>query len=209
MVREAQSSQTFEYQLRFNSFPKPPGVRLQRSQLAREIFKNHTCLHMILDRYEEAIQGRVNTHLNELERVGETDGQARDLFTPRVKSLLSDLSVLFQCVNQLIPYTPWVSTFYHEAKRGIIMANYSGTPGDISDRKFRYSIDRRRAHEPTVTLQAAERALDSFWRKVDNLVSSRQGCLPEVLTKLLRSNRVVQCNPDRVEPLKREPETRQ
>lgn len=193
MVREAQSSQTFEYQLRFNSFPKPAGVRLQRSQLAREIFKNHTCLHMILDRYEEAIQGRVNTHLNELERVGETDGQARDLFTPRVKSLLSDLSVLFQCGNQLIPYAPWVSTFYHEAKRcvedleweyqkgvyfipilrGIIMANYSGTPGDISDRKFRYSIERRRAHEPTVTLQAAERALYSFWHKVDNLVSSQ------------------------------------
>lgn len=75
--------------------------------------------------------------------------------------------------------------------RGIIMANSSETPQDPSGRKFRYSIDRRRTHETTVTLQATELALDSFRHKVDNLVSSRQSCLSDALTKLLQSNRVV------------------
>lgn len=179
---------------------------------------------MILDRYEEAIQGRVNTHLDVLERASRNDGHARDLFTPRVRSLLSDLSVLVQCENQLIPFAPWVSTSYHEIKkcvedleweyhkgvyflpilRGIIMTNSSKTPEHHSDRKFGYSIERRRSDETTVTLQTAERALDRFWHKVDDLTSSRQVYLPEALIRLLQSNRVVQCNPDLAEPLKRE-----
>lgn len=84
------------------------------------------------------------------------------------------------------------------------MTNSSKTPEHHSDRKFGYSIERRRFDETTVTLQTAERALDRFWHKVDDLTSSRQVYLPEALIRLLQSNRVVQCNPDLAEPLKRE-----
>lgn len=71
---------------------------------------------MILDRYE-AIQDRVNTRLDELDRVSENYGQARDPFTLRVGSLLSDLSALIQCENQLNFFPPWMSKFYHETKK--------------------------------------------------------------------------------------------
>ncbi|KOS36656.1 hypothetical protein ACN38_g12581 [Penicillium nordicum] len=43
-VREAQSNQTFDHQLRFNSYPNHTDIRLHRSQLAREVLKNQATL---------------------------------------------------------------------------------------------------------------------------------------------------------------------
>ncbi|KAJ5972991.1 uncharacterized protein N7479_002909 [Penicillium vulpinum] len=170
----------------------------------------------------DAATGRLNRLLDELERTTQNDRESRDLFTPRVSSLLSDLSVLVQCQNQLNCFQPWASTFCDEAnncyhdlqyehqKRMLFVPFLNDSMleaslailGDPSDHKFRYPIDKRRTRETTAILQASEHALDEFWHKVDKVTLGEKDLLPEVLIKFLKSNRVLHRTPNWVEPSK-------
>lgn len=125
--------------------------------------------------------------MDEVERIVHNDPQARELLTPRIRSLFSDLSVMAECQQQITLFQPWASTFETELAQynqeledqyvermsflttldAAVESNGWAMLGDPSKNEFRYPIDKCRTQEITATLQEAERALDRFWHKAD------------------------------------------
>lgn len=159
--------------------------------------------------------------MDEVERIVHNDPQTRELLTPRVRSLLSDLSVMAECKQQIALFQPWASTFetekaqYDQELEGdeyvehmsflttldaAIESTSWAMLGDPSKNRFRYPIDKRRTQEITATLQEAERALDRFWHKTDTQLLPKNDTSPEALKELLRSGRTLYRIPDWVEP---------
>lgn len=158
--------------------------------------------------------------MDEVERIVHNDPQARELLTPRVRSLLSDLSVMAECQQQIALFQPWASTFETEMAQynqeledeyvermsflttldAAVESTNWAMLGDPSKNKFRYPIDKRRTPETTATLQEAERALELFWRKADTQLLHVNDTSPEALKKLLRSGRTLYRTPGWVEP---------
>lgn len=158
--------------------------------------------------------------MDEVERIVHNDPQTRELLTPRVRSLLSDLSVMAEFKQQIALFQPWASTFETEKAQydqeledayvehmsflttldAAIESTSWAMLGDPSKNRFRYPIDKRRTQEITATLQEAERALDRFWHKTDTQLLPKNDTSPEALKELLRSGRTLYRIPDWVEP---------
>lgn len=127
------------------------------------------------------------TVMDEVQRIIHNDPQTRELLTPRVRSLLSDLSVIAECRQQIALFQPWGSTFENEMFQykqelegeyvermsflttldaAVVSTNWAML-GDPSKNRSRYPIDKRRTHEVTAALQEAERALGRYWHMAD------------------------------------------
>lgn len=162
----------------------------------------------------------LSTLLDEMERLVENDPKARNLFSSRVASMVSDLMLISECQRQISLYEPWASVFENEigTRQDEFKAKYiqrtsrlqeldtalkqtSLGDADPSDSKFFYPVEKRRTKENTEAMQKAERTLDTFWEKLDRVILqkvdlSRHG----PLVRLLSDPRILHRTPDWVQP---------
>ncbi|KAG0303484.1 hypothetical protein BGZ98_006591 [Dissophora globulifera] len=158
--------------------------------------------------------------LDLVERLVHNDPKSRNLFSAKVAGTIADYSLFAEVQRQINLYLPWASTFENDAvgREPKIRADYiqrtkrmgqveaaAGTvdwsQADPSDKKFYYPVEKRRTKENTEAMQKAERNLDAFWGKLDQIMlktvnNSRDG----LWTCLLSSDRTLQRTPDWVEP---------
>ncbi|OTA98874.1 hypothetical protein M426DRAFT_325623 [Hypoxylon sp. CI-4A] len=161
--------------------------------------------------------------LDELGRLLHTEKSASDLISAHIAAIISDLSILTQCINQLNLYLPWARTFEnamltHEtaiqldfektvAPWAKLMAafedthlNYVAILGNPSDKKFFYPVEKRRTKENVEALRRAEHSLDKLWAEMDRLMYDKCGKLDgTALQSLLSRSRVLQRTPEWVD----------
>lgn len=159
-----------------------------------------------------------------LQHFVDTDPRAKPLVTSYIAAYISDLSIVGECLRQIECYQPWANTFeyYTTEKSAEIDSEYdkSGEPwvrlllalkrsehaigryANIEDGRFNYPVERRKTKENVAALQRAEKALDTFWGKVDEILHLNIKSLDGLAAKELLGSRRVQRTPDWVEPTK-------
>ncbi|OOQ91405.1 hypothetical protein PEBR_00541 [Penicillium brasilianum] len=124
--------------------------------------------------------------VDEIERLIESEPNARELLSSQITAVVGDISILSQCLNQLALYHPWARTFEDEAAERdetlqkeyaerthtwnkIIAAipeknivSTAVTLGQPTGGKFHYPVDKRRTRENVEALREAEGNLDAF-----------------------------------------------
>ncbi|KAJ5722605.1 hypothetical protein N7488_000640 [Penicillium malachiteum] len=165
--------------------------------------------------------------VDELNRLIQSEPEARNLMSPFIAKEVRDLSIIWQCVNQLELYLPWARRFeaqlverdeilkkaYAEctapwahvmtaikevaAKPGVVNL------GEPSTGKFTYPIKKGRNRENVEVLRRSEAHLDAFWALFDELVIERAGEVSgEPLTCFLSRSRILKRTSEWVEPEK-------
>ncbi|MCJ1236686.1 hypothetical protein MMC14_004668 [Varicellaria rhodocarpa] len=154
--------------------------------------------------------------VDEFERLTQIDRKQKEMITPWVAQVFSDLSVIVQTRQQLsmfhpsglVPnndsseiiksYVPPFSSYdlfrknFHKISKGI--AEKVGNP---SDRKFYYPSNKRRTQQNTEDMQAAENNLDTFWQVIDQHLSDGAGkSLHKAIQHLFTANRQIQRTSD-------------
>ncbi|KAK5017276.1 hypothetical protein LTR39_001635, partial [Cryomyces antarcticus] len=184
--------------------PQVPGTTMiqvkSRTGLERE--KNRERLMWIFgtlwDEQQLFLVG-LNTLMDELERLTQSEQKAKELLSPWVARAVSDLSVMSQCLHQLHLYQPWAVSIetgidmrrdelradYDKETSGLAEINnknFEGTSlanlGTPSDGKFYYPVDKRRNRENTEAMRQAEENLDAYWQAVDRHFLSKAGKSP-------------------------------
>ncbi|KAF2840650.1 hypothetical protein M501DRAFT_1023066 [Patellaria atrata CBS 101060] len=160
----------------------------------------------------------LNTLMDELERLTESDNSIKDLVSPLVADFVSELALFSQCLYQIELYQPWAATLEHdlaendenlkaeyvESQRPIAgYVGYQLSPrivelGTPAGDRFRYPIDKRRARQNVESMIAAEKQLDSFWNALD-LQLNGAGRISPRLKALLRQ-RMLHRTPEWQEP---------
>ncbi|KAK4110152.1 hypothetical protein N656DRAFT_838666 [Canariomyces notabilis] len=130
--------------------------------------------------------------LDELERLIQAEPQAADLISSRIAEVISNASIIAQCMAQVNQYQPWARAFESaevekiEAIKeryaawekplvsmigGIKEKNFTRIAhlAETSDRRFFYPSEKRRTKENVEALRRAEQNLDEFWRAVDEI----------------------------------------
>ena len=162
--------------------------------------------------------------MDELDRMLKADQDARELVSPYVAKLISELSIVAECLRQLEIYQPWANGFESalvERQKGIqsefsertkneariVQALHEShiikiyTFGDPSDKRFDYPVDKKRNKANVETMQSAEANLDTFWAKIDNLLYNLAGNLDgTAIKRLLSQTRSLQRTSDWIEP---------
>ncbi|THC90947.1 hypothetical protein EYZ11_009597 [Aspergillus tanneri] len=135
------------------------------------------------------------TLMDKLERLVQSDPKNKDLVSARVASIISDLSVLSECLYQIELYQPWAATFengfaercdeirkeYSDLVRGWsdFLISFEGTRlgdlGAVEKRRFYYPVEKRRNRENVELMRSAEANLDAFWLAVDNHIPIKCG----------------------------------
>lgn len=174
----------------------------------------------------ELFLARLPAVVDELERLSQSEREARQLLSPRIASTIGDLSIISQCMTQLELFQPWAANFdqaFVEKKDEIQRDNAArrepwtrilsaldakslgrivalGTP---AEGRFTYPVNKRRTEANVEILRRAEANLDSFWESVDQLLFNRAGSLEGTVTRrLLEEPRILQRTPEWVEPAK-------
>lgn len=131
--------------------------------------------------------------VDELQRLMDSESQARDMISSWIADILSDLAIIAECLRQIDLYQPWANSFEDllvdrkeniqaefaksTAPWGKIMTIFSSKGPNASilaklgapvDGKFYYPSDKRRSEENTKAMQRAEENLDLFWSKVSS-----------------------------------------
>lgn len=162
--------------------------------------------------------------VDELDRLIQAEPRARALMSTKIASLITDLSIMTQCLGQLSLYQPWASCFERDAMERsntldmgytarrmailqITMSFYHrittqivelGTP---TGERFTYPAKKRRTKETVTAMRLAERNLDAFWAATDCVFySSGEVIRGTRAGKLLAQPRVLQRTPRWVEP---------
>ncbi|GAB0137855.1 hypothetical protein EsDP_00006108 [Epichloe bromicola] len=167
---------------------------------------------------------RLPVVVDELERLIQSNQRARDLVSPHVAYLISELAIIGECMRQLQLYQPWANGFefaladkeeglkreFAESTKslglmlGALHENNLGSVcefGNPSDNKFDYPVGRRRNKANVDALRAAEANLDIFWAKIDDLLRHKAGRLDDTAWKqLLTKSRPLQRTPEWAEP---------
>jgi len=157
--------------------------------------------------------------LDEMERLVENDPKARNLFSSQVTSMVADLSLISECLRQISLYEPWASSFETEAvsrqdelttkyiqrtnrmqELDMALKRTSLADADPSDGKFFYPIEKRRTKENTEAMRKAEKALDTFWEKLDKYTLQKIDVPRDALMHLLSDHRILRRTPNWVEP---------
>lgn len=173
---------------------------------------------------------RMPVVIDDLERLLDSNPQAKDLVSPCIAGVISDLSILSQCYKQLESYQPWARGFdqlmpdymegilneikgqrqpWNSAQSFELLTFKDGTimsqalkAGDISCGKLAYPIDKRRTKENIKVLRQSEASLDAFWKLLDQLVQKGGGFLDDsAISSLLAQQRTMQRTPEWVEPI--------
>ena len=161
--------------------------------------------------------------LDELERLLQTDPEAKQLVSAHIAQAIGNLSILSQCMTQLSLYQPWARSFESglvDAEAGIkkeyeeqtrLLAKIKSALhensltraarlGEPSGSKFSYPSDKRRTKETTDALIQAERNLDVFWATIDQLLYNGCGSLDgTAVGRLLSQHRPLQRTPEWIE----------
>ncbi|KJR81440.1 uncharacterized protein SPSK_01075 [Sporothrix schenckii 1099-18] len=168
---------------------------------------------------------RMTTAVDELERLIETEPEAKSLVSAHVAAFIGDLSIVAQCLAQIDLYQPWSSGFenhmvkYKDTVERAVDAEHApmikiqaavqdnsladatklGTP---TGGRFAYPCEKRPTKENTEALRQAERNLDAFWACVDRHMYVKAGDLTGTATQtLLLQPRIVQRTAQWVEPV--------
>lgn len=166
----------------------------------------------------------LDTIMDELERLSHTEPRAKELLSPWVARVISDLSVMSLCLHELDLYKPWAESIengmqlrsdelradYIKETSGwaeLISKKFEGSAlaglGDPSDGKFYYPIDKRRTRETIGAMRQAEEHLDAYWQAVDKHLANKAGVSQhEAIKHLLAEDRVLQRTPEWTEPVK-------
>lgn len=173
---------------------------------------------------------RLTSIVDELERLLQSEPEAKNLITGHVASVIGDLSIVAQCLRQLELYQPWSNGFdYHsvdlldgiksefEAQNTKWRALVVGLRdqelvktqvvalGDPSGKQFEYPVGKRRTQQHVETMRQAEANLDAFWDSVDQLMKKKGTSIEgTAVKKLLTLGRELQRTPEWVPPPKAE-----
>ena len=161
--------------------------------------------------------------VDELQRIIESEPQAKDMFSPFLLNAIADLSIIAECARQLDLVQPWASLLPELMKEkdaqlqakwtakqttwsrmidglinsGKVLHRY-GTP---SDKRFYYPVDQRRTRQTTEQMRQAEANLDKFWELADNILRSKAGKLEGThIRKLLEQPKIMQRTPEWIDP---------
>lgn len=161
--------------------------------------------------------------VDELDRLIRAEPRAQTLVSSTFASLITDLSILTQCLGQLSLYQPWASCFDHDSvqrcnilgmefvarrrslmkvreslEKGIARTVAFGTP---FRGRFTYPAKKRQTEETVTAMRLEERNLDAFWAAVDRVLYSSANAMRNTRAgKLLAQPRVLQRTPPWVEP---------
>lgn len=176
---------------------------------------------------------RLTTIVDELERLLQSEPEAKSLITARVASVIGDLSIIAQCLRQLELYQPWANGFeYHsvDVRDGIknefpaqntkwvalvlgfrdkdLPKSQILTLGEPTDGRFEYPVGKRRTQQHVEMMRRAEANLDAFWESVGQLMQ-RKGPKIEgtAVQKPFALGRELQRTPEWVQPPKAGPDT--
>lgn len=155
--------------------------------------------------------------VDELERLLQSETHARELLSSYITSVVGDLCIVSQCLNQLTLYQPWARSWeselvdreedikqeYAERTRpwGRILAALHETStstrtvslGEPSGGKFTYPVEKRRTKENVEALRSAEHHLDAFWAAIDQVMVAKAGGLHDTAVRnLLSQPRILQ-----------------
>ncbi|KAH6684818.1 hypothetical protein F5X68DRAFT_171207 [Plectosphaerella plurivora] len=162
--------------------------------------------------------------VDELDRLLKADPKASEMVSAYVARLISELSILAECLRQLEIYQPWANGFEmawvdHEdvikkdfeesvrSERGIMEAMRDENLfilkdfGDPVKMTSDYPVSKRRTKENVGKLRAAEANLDLFWVQIDRLLYAKTNNLRGTrLGQLLSQSRALQRTPEWAEP---------
>jgi hypothetical protein len=155
--------------------------------------------------------------LDELEGFIQSEPRAKQLITPYIASLLSELSTMSEALHQLHHFQPWaqkiettiqeqriqfttrhIKRFYEWGEidrsndRDQFCTRTLFKIGNPKDGKFYYPVEKRRNCETTNAMIAAEAALDTFWKKANAHWLRYVGTTPTSLVKHIIGDRAIQ-----------------
>jgi hypothetical protein len=165
----------------------------------------------------------VETLVDEIERLIQSEPKAKELISPYVASVFADLSVLTECLRQIKIYQPWSEAFdnymVHKEEGikqefiartnpragflGVLKYTSIANFGIPQDKKFFYPVDKRRTKENIEAMREAEKNLDLFWQKVDQHMTSKSKHELEFTNvwRMLSQPRTLQRTPEWTEPV--------
>ncbi len=162
----------------------------------------------------------LNTLMDEMDRLIQSDSKLKELISPWVANIISDLSVVSECRHQVSLYQPWAAGFENalvdhkeHVKRNFddtvkewmqFHKYFDGAPlgklGAPLEGRFFYPVEKRRTRETTEAMRRAESNLDEFWAYVDRFLVNKAGMSPhQAFRHLLSDDRILRRTPEWVE----------
>ncbi|KPI41029.1 uncharacterized protein AB675_8031 [Cyphellophora attinorum] len=164
--------------------------------------------------------------VDELQRLLSTSDYADELISEYVAALIADISIISECMNQIDLFQPWANTYQCGLQRHgenlrkdfaksiqvsmRLLDAFCGddasslvrfmAPGEVD---FHYPVDKRRTKQHVEAMQMAEKNLDRFWARVDDITKRKVGNLNGTATgALLKGSRTLSRTADWIEPVK-------
>lgn len=176
---------------------------------------------------------RLTIVVDELDRLLQSEPQAKTLVTSYVASIIGDLSIIAQCLRQLEFYQPWANGFEFQSVEHLdgIKSEYAekntkwaalilgfqdkdllrssvATLGDPTGGRFEYPVGKRRTQQHVEMMRQAEANLDVFWASVDQLMKNKGTSIEgTAVKKLFALGRELQRTPEWVPLPKVVPDT--
>lgn len=172
-------------------------------------------------------EGGQNLHLigltgvvDEVSRLVDKEPKAQAFLSSYISNIVSELSILSECLRQVYMYQPWASKFEQdiednkselESEYGRTTSPWKNIPasfhdndvlaryGTVSQRTFYYPVEKRRTSESVEAIRSAEANLDLFWSKVDELTRNKGRGIPGTAARRLLMSRTLQRTPEWVE----------
>lgn len=180
---------------------------------------------------QQLFLARLTIVVDELERLLQSEPEAKNLISAHVASTIGDLSIIAQCLRQLELYQPWANGFefqfvdYADAiKEDFANQNTKWVAlvfgfqdkdlvksqivelGEPTGGKFDYPIGKRRTQQQVETMRQAEANLDAFWASVDERMQAKKANIQgTAVKKLFAADRALQRTAEWVPPPKPEP----
>lgn len=166
--------------------------------------------------------------LDELQRLIQSEPEAKRLISPLTVSWIFDLSLMAECMHRIENYCPWgfaiqsggaacdssvVQRFnmFHESLIVVIDKAFRqknlaslGTP--LNNRSY-YPVDKRRTREATMAMRSAEASLDRFWEAIDRVLINTSKAAQGTIRGLFTRGRILQRTPKWIEPTKQNPKS--
>ncbi|KAF1931801.1 uncharacterized protein M421DRAFT_98882 [Didymella exigua CBS 183.55] len=173
------------------------------------------------------VRARLKVHIlvDALSHLLRTNKRANALTSSWVASLLSQLSIVSECLRQLNFLQPWAKKVAHTVKlrQTELLAAHCSTFArwhavlhtDFQSKKlirlgeprsqFRYPVNKRRTRANVNAMQAAEAALDAFWQAADERFVESTGSTPHAVIEHLMQERTLQRTSPWEDPVEAQP----
>jgi len=159
--------------------------------------------------------------VDELQRLINSEHKSNSTISSYIASYVSDLAILCECLRQMEIYQPWAHTHNalmkerHESLETDWLQQYKplmdmldgvrsyDTLGDLGrpeGERYAYPVGKRRTQQNVEAMRQAEKNLDAFWCKVDELTKLAASSSGTAVHALLTQGRTLQRTPEWVEP---------